>query len=157
MPKIPTTIPTTQNQNDPASDAGRPPSPTGGKPRLLVAEDNPANQRLIVAVLEHAGYTVDVVGDGAEAVAAARRQAYDLILMDIRMPVMGGVEAALSIRALDSPTARRPILALTANAMPGDREAYLAAGMDDYISKPIDLQGLAAKIRTHLEQNSRGG
>jgi signal transduction histidine kinase/CheY-like chemotaxis protein len=132
-----------------AEEAGAEP-PKRRKPRLLVAEDNAANQRLILAVLENAGYTVDIVADGVEAVHAAQRLPYDLILMDIRMPVMGGIEATRRIRALNSPMANCPILALTANAMVGDREEYLAAGMNDYISKPIDLKGLVTKIKNYL-------
>ena len=102
------------------------------------------------------GYTVDIVADGVEAVHAAQRLPYDLILMDIRMPVMGGIEATRRIRSLNSPAAKCPILALTANAMVGDREEYLAAGMNDYISKPIDLKGLVAKIKHYLEDAKAG-
>jgi signal transduction histidine kinase/CheY-like chemotaxis protein len=130
--------------------------PSPRKPRLLVAEDNAANQRLILAVLENAGYIVDIVSDGVEAVRAAQRLPYDLILMDIRMPVMGGIEATRRIRALNLPIANCPILALTANAMVGDREEYLAAGMNDYVSKPIDLKGLVAKIKNYLGDSGSG-
>ena len=120
------------------------------QPRLLVAEDNPINQRLIMTALKQARFAVDVVSDGIEAVQAVERQDYDLILMDIRMPVMDGVEATQRIRALESPAAKLPIIAMTANAMVGDREEYLEAGMDDYVAKPIDFNILLAKIRAHL-------
>jgi signal transduction histidine kinase/CheY-like chemotaxis protein len=120
------------------------------QPRLLVAEDNPVNQRLIVTALKQAGFAIDLVNDGVEAVHAVQRQTYDLVLMDIRMPVMNGVEATRRIRALPSPAAKLPIIAMTANAMVGDREEYLAAGMDDYVAKPIDFAILLAKIRAQL-------
>jgi two-component system, sensor histidine kinase and response regulator len=132
------------------------PGEAPAKRRLLVAEDNAANQRLILAVLENAGYSVDIAADGVAAVNAVRKRPYDLILMDIRMPVMGGIEATRCIRAMNTPMARCPILALTANAMTGDREDCLAAGMNDYISKPIDLKGLVAKIKSYLEAAASG-
>jgi signal transduction histidine kinase/CheY-like chemotaxis protein len=122
----------------------------GKQPRLLVAEDNPINQRLILTALKQARFDVDVVSDGVEAVNAVERDAYDLVLMDIRMPVMDGVEATQRIRALPGPAARLPIIAMTANAMVGDREEYLAAGMDDYVAKPIDFNILLSKIRAHI-------
>jgi signal transduction histidine kinase/CheY-like chemotaxis protein len=119
-------------------------------PRLLVAEDNAINQKLIAAALEKAGIDIDIVGDGVEAVHAVQRQVYDLVLMDIRMPVMNGVEATQRIRALSGPASNVPIIAMTANAMAGDREDYLASGMNDYVAKPIDFSILMAKIRAHL-------
>jgi signal transduction histidine kinase/CheY-like chemotaxis protein len=120
------------------------------KTRVLVAEDNAVNQHLIASALKQAGILVDIVGDGVEAVHAVKRQPYDLVLMDIRMPVMNGVEATQRIRALPTPAGKLPIIAMTANAMAGDREEYLAAGMDDYVAKPIDFNILMAKIRAHL-------
>jgi signal transduction histidine kinase/CheY-like chemotaxis protein len=120
------------------------------KPRLLVAEDNPINQRLISTALKQAGYVVDMVGDGVEAVHAVQRLPYDLILMDIRMPVMSGVEATQRIRTMSGSTASLPIIAMTANTMVGDREEYLDAGMNDYVAKPIDFHVLLRKIRTYL-------
>ncbi|WP_179954225.1 hybrid sensor histidine kinase/response regulator [Denitrobaculum tricleocarpae] len=118
--------------------------------RILIVEDNATNQRLAMTVLTAAGYAVDAVADGSEAVRAVQTLPYDLILMDIRMPVMGGVEATKRIRALDLPVANCPILAMTANAIRGDREEYLAAGMNDYISKPIDIHGLVQKVEEHI-------
>jgi CheY-like chemotaxis protein/signal transduction histidine kinase len=122
----------------------------GKQPRLLVAEDNVVNQQLITAALKPTGFLVDIVGDGVEAVHAVQRQHYDLVLMDIRMPVMNGVEATERIRALAGPASKLPIIAMTANAMAGDREDYLRAGMDDYVAKPVDFDILLAKIRAHL-------
>lgn len=125
--------------------------PTQGRTtRVLVAEDNAVNQHLISSALTQAGIIVHIVGDGVEAVHAVQRQPYDLVLMDIRMPVMNGVEATQRIRGLPAPVGKLPIIAMTANAMAGDREEYLAAGMDDYVAKPIDFNILMAKIRAHL-------
>lgn len=124
------------------------------KPRILLAEDNTANQHLIIAMLETAGYSVDVVADGIEAVHAAQKLPYDLILMDIRMPVMGGVEAIQRIRAAHTQSATCPVIAMTANAMAGDQEEYLAAGMTDYISKPVDLRLLMEKMQIYLGEHS---
>jgi signal transduction histidine kinase/CheY-like chemotaxis protein len=120
------------------------------QPRLLIAEDNPINQRLIATALKQARFVIDLVSDGVEAVQAVQREHYDLVLMDIRMPVMSGVEATQKIRALPGLAAKLPIIAMTANAMVGDREEYLSAGMDDYVAKPIDFNILLAKIRSHL-------
>ncbi|MEJ2228090.1 MAG: response regulator [Alphaproteobacteria bacterium] len=121
-----------------------------GKPRILLAEDNSANQQLIIAMLENSGYCVDVVADGVEAVQAAQSLPYDLILMDIRMPVMGGIEAVQRIKAINGESGACPIIAMTANAMKGNREEYLAAGMTDYISKPVDMRTLIDKLRSYL-------
>ncbi len=131
--------------------------PRSRKPRVLVAEDNAVNQRLILTTLKQAGYMVDIVADGVEAVHAAQRLPYDLILMDIRMPVMGGIEATRHIRSMSGPISRCPILAMTANAMVGDREEYLAAGMNDYVPKPIDLDMLIDKIRGYLGEPRSSG
>jgi signal transduction histidine kinase/DNA-binding response OmpR family regulator len=120
------------------------------KHRLLVAEDNPINQRLIGTALKQAGYIVDMVGDGVEAVHAVQRLPYDLVLMDIRMPVMSGVEATQRIRSMSGPAASLPIIAMTANTMVGDREEYLDSGMNDYVAKPIDFHLLMRKITNYL-------
>ena len=113
---------------------------------VLVAEDNEVNQLLIRALLSKAGHRVDVVGNGAEAIAAVQDKRYDLVLMDVQMPEVDGPTATAAIRGLDGPVAAIPIVALTANAMTGDRESYLAAGMDDYVPKPIEPQVLFAAI-----------
>ncbi|MBN4016374.1 PAS domain S-box protein [Rhodospirillaceae bacterium AH-315-P19] len=106
--------------------------------RILLAEDNQVNQLLVCLMLQKKGHRVDAVGNGIEAVKAVQTIPYDLILMDVQMPEMGGLEATAKIRALPGGVAAIPIIALTANAMKGDRESYLEAGMDDYVSKPID-------------------
>jgi CheY-like chemotaxis protein len=114
-------------------------------PRILLAEDNPMNQKLAVRLLEKLGYTADVVGDGQEAVDAVIAGGFDIVLMDVQMPELDGLEATRRIRA----QARMPrpwIIAMTANAMEGDREACLAAGMDGYISKPIRPEALAEAL-----------
>lgn len=111
--------------------------------RVLVAEDTPANQKLMVQLLGKRGHTVDVADNGAKAVEMVRQGDYDLILMDVLMPLMDGLEATAHIRAMPDPKkARLPIIALTAGAMKGDQERCLEAGMDGYIAKPIDSREL---------------
>jgi signal transduction histidine kinase/CheY-like chemotaxis protein len=107
--------------------------------RLLLAEDHPINQKLALALLQRQGYVVDLAENGVEAVRLASTHRYDVILMDIQMPLMGGLEATRLIREAEARAGhtRTPIVAVTANAMSGDRESYLQAGMDGYISKPI--------------------
>jgi CheY-like chemotaxis protein/HPt (histidine-containing phosphotransfer) domain-containing protein len=130
-----------------------------GKSRVLVAEDNSVNQLFIKMMLGRLGHFVDVVANGVEAVEAVKRVPYDLILMDIQMPEMDGTTATKVIRQLDRPISRIPIIALTANAMLGQREEYLSAGMDDYVSKPIEpLLLLAAMARvTAYSRDPAGG
>jgi signal transduction histidine kinase/CheY-like chemotaxis protein len=115
--------------------------------RILIAEDNKVNQAVVRAMLERAGHQSDTVGNGLEAVAATMRAPYDLVLMDVQMPEMDGMTATRRIRDIEDAAARIPIIALTANAMKGDRELYLEAGMDDYVSKPIDPVALFAAMR----------
>ncbi|MGH7037558.1 MAG: PAS-domain containing protein [Stellaceae bacterium] len=114
--------------------------------RILVAEDNKINQQLTAAMLRHAGHAVDVVENGEEAVEAVRRGAYDAILMDVQMPVLDGVQATERIRALPPPASQVRIIALTAHAMTGARQQYLAMGMDDYLAKPIEARTLMDKL-----------
>lgn len=109
--------------------------------RVLIAEDSPANQIVFKAMLENTGYYVDVVGNGLEAVQASVNFEYDIILMDIFMPEMDGIEATQAIREAPS-TQNIPIIALTANAMPGDQDRFLSAGMDDYLAKPLNKNTL---------------
>jgi len=118
----------------------------GRRIRILLAEDNVTNQQVATRVLEKAGYRVDVVADGLEAIEAVRTLPYDLVLMDVQMPDLDGVSATAAIRTLGGRPARIPIIALTANAMAGDRERYLAAGMTDYLSKPIDRTRMLAMV-----------
>lgn len=114
--------------------------------RLLLAEDNPTNQYVIGAVLRAQGHAVETVPNGVAAVAAAGSGRYDAILMDVHMPEMDGFAAASAIRILPGKAGQVPIVALTANAMSGDREACLAAGMSDYVSKPVDVATLHAVL-----------
>jgi CheY-like chemotaxis protein len=129
---------------EPAAVTGAP--STGRRLTFLLAEDNQVNQKVISVMLLKAGHAVDVVGDGEGAIDAVRRQAYDVVLMDVQMPKLDGVAATRQIRRLPGPESRVPIIALTANAMAGDREAFLSAGMNDYVSKPIAADDLAAAI-----------
>jgi PAS domain S-box-containing protein len=110
--------------------------------RLLLAEDNPVNQKLAVRLLEKQGHTVFVAGNGAEALKAIEQQPFDLVLMDVQMPEMDGFEATAAIRARERGGGHLPIVAMTAYAMKGDRERCLEAGMDGYISKPIQPREL---------------
>jgi CheY-like chemotaxis protein len=107
------------------------------KVRVLVAEDNLINQKVTVHLLKKMGCLADVVGDGAAALEALRLARYDLVFMDCQMPVMDGYAATGKIRSLEGEARTTPIIAMTANAMEGDRERCLAAGMDDYVSKPV--------------------
>ena len=118
--------------------------------RVLLADDNPVNCRLTSIILERAGHAVDTVPDGAQALAAIQQHDYQLVLLDVQMPVMGGLEAATRIRALDDlHKAATPIVAITANVMRGDREACLAAGMDGYVTKPISAAVLLDAVSRH--------
>ena len=121
--------------------------PHAGSLRILLAEDSLVNQKLAVAILEGHGYVVTVAGDGREAVAASETAEFDLILMDVQMPEMDGLEATRKIRAREARTGGHvPIIAMTAHALKGDRERCLEAGMDGYIAKPIHTKELFESI-----------
>jgi PAS domain S-box-containing protein len=126
--------------------------------RILLAEDNRVNQIVASEVLAKHGYSCDIVENGRKAVAAVSAGKYDLILMDCSMPEMDGFEATRQIRLAESaaPSPRTPIIALTANAINGDRERCLEAGMDEYVSKPIDPRGLIKAIQTCLVRSGPG-
>jgi CheY-like chemotaxis protein/HPt (histidine-containing phosphotransfer) domain-containing protein len=114
-----------------------------------LAEDNPVNQRLAVGLLEKRGYAVVVAADGGETLTALERESFDLVLMDVQMPELGGYETTAHIRAGERQTGRHlPIIAMTAYAMKGDRERCLANGMDGYVSKPI----LAANLFQAIDE-----
>ena len=115
--------------------------------RILLAEDNPVNQKVAKIILRKLGCLVQVANNGEEAVAEVQRQRYDLVLMDCQMPVMDGYEATRMIRLLPNAEAEIPVIAMTANAMEGDRERCLQAGMDDYLTKPIQPQALVVALR----------
>ena len=117
---------------------------------MLVAEDNPVNQRVAVRLLEHLGIRADVASDGNEVLESLRRQSYALVLMDCQMPELDGFEATARIRAGETADGRIPIIAMTASAMQGDRERCLAAGMDDYVSKPVRIDDLRTVIERWL-------
>ena len=110
--------------------------------RILLAEDNVVNQKLALRLLQQMGYRADVASNGIEAIESIERQTYDVVLMDVQMPEMDGLEAARRISSRYPPGARPRIVAMTANAMQGDREMCLAAGMDDYLTKPIRVERL---------------
>jgi len=116
--------------------------------RILVAEDNPSNQRVLVEMLKRLGYRPDVVADGREVIQALERQDYDLVLMDIKMPEMDGITATKVIRRL-RPENGPKIVAITAYALEGDREKCLEAGIDDYISKPVQVKELSAILKKY--------
>jgi PAS domain S-box-containing protein len=114
--------------------------------RILLAEDNPVNQKLALALLQKSGFSVDVVGTGLQAVGKVKEEIYSAVLMDVQMPEMDGLEATARIRQEEQAGLHIPIIAMTADALKGDRERCLEAGMDDYISKPIDPRLLMKKL-----------
>ena len=121
--------------------------------KVLVAEDNPVNQRVISLMLERLGYRAEIVANGLEVLAAVHRTQFDLVLMDVQMPEMDGLQAAREMCRLHDRTERPRMVALTANAVAGDREDCLAAGMDGYLSKPVRSNELAEALReTFLER-----
>ena len=114
--------------------------------RILLAEDNVVNQKLAMRLLLQMGYRADLASNGIEAIECCARQPYDVVLMDVQMPEMDGLEASRRITAKHKPDERPRIIAMTANAMQGDREECLAAGMDDYVTKPIRVDALVEAL-----------
>lgn len=112
--------------------------PAEARARILVAEDTPMNQELLVAVLTRTGYEVEVVADGVAALEAVRRRKFDLVLLDVHMPLLDGIATARAIRKLPAPTGTVPIIAVTAKALPAEIASCLAAGMNSHLAKPID-------------------
>lgn len=120
---------------------------------ILVAEDHPYNQKLMMARLTGDGHRVRIANNGREAVELAGAHDFDLILMDVRMPEMDGIQATAEIRKLPAPYGQVPIVAVTAHVMKGDRERYIEAGMDDYVSKPVDFHALMQVSRRAIERH----
>jgi PAS domain S-box-containing protein len=137
LPDAPAAEPTALSISDPAKVRTE---------RILLAEDNPVNQKVALHMLARLGYRADTAADGLEAVSAVRRQHYDIVLMDVQMPELDGMEATRQIKSGPTPGRMPWIIALTANAMEGDREQCERAGMDDYLSKPIKTSDLAAAL-----------
>src|ERR1700721_1378946 len=126
--------------------------------RVLVAEDNPGNQELVLHLLERRGHSAIVAENGKRAIAALEKHKFDLVVMDVQMPEMGGIEATEEIRKKEkSDGGHIPIFAMTAHAVPGDRERCLAAGMDGYIPKPIDPKLFTQIIETGASPTSAMG
>jgi len=132
----------------------------GSKGHILLVEDNPVNERVATRMLERLGYRVDVAENGIEALATSARTAFDLILMDCQMPEMDGFETSRALREREGGDKHTPIVAMTANAMQGDRDRCLRAGMDDYIAKPVLMSDLEAVLerwtKTALPRGAQG-
>jgi CheY-like chemotaxis protein len=124
--------------------------------RVLLAEDNAVNQKFAVRVLEGAGHTVTVANNGREAIDYTGSQEFDVVLMDVQMPEVDGLDATRAIRVREGGRTRLPIIAMTANAMQGDHEMCLEAGMDGYVSKPVKKDVLFAEVERALKEVSHG-
>ena len=124
---------------------------------MLLAEDNAVYQKVALRILQRLNAEVEVVQNGAEAVAAAGRGQFDLILMDCQMPEMDGFQATAAIRAAESPSKRTPIVALTANAMQGDRQRCVEAGRDDYLPKPVRSDELRRMLEKWVKSQEYDG
>ena len=130
------------------------PPPASTRARVLVVEDNSVNQLVAIGQLHRLGHTAFVAPSGAEALAALARDPFDIILMDVQMPDMDGYEVTRRIRAMDSPLNAIPIIAITAHALHGQREKCLAAGMNDYLAKPVSLEQIGAVVRLWASKES---
>lgn len=134
----------------PETGVASPGAPPGARRRVLVVEDNPVNQMVAMGLLEALGYDADTADDGVAAIEMYAEGKYDLILMDVQMPRLDGYGATRALRDRETGTAHVPILAMTASAVAGERERCLEAGMDDFITKPVDPDQLAAMLRHWL-------
>ena len=123
--------------------------------RILLAEDNVVNQKLALRILQQMGYRADLASNGLEAIESVQRQIYDVVLMDVQMPEMDGLDAAREICARWKPHERPRIIAMTANAMQGDRDLCLSSGMDDYLTKPIRVERLVEALNQVSARESR--
>ena len=121
-------------------------TPAHSRGTVLVVEDNLINQKVAVHLLSHLHYEAEIAVNGLEALEMVQNRAYDVVLMDCQMPVMDGYEASKAIRKIETGATRIPIIAVTANALPGEREKCLAAGMDDYLAKPVSKEALEGAI-----------
>jgi len=148
------TISSPLNRND-ANSEERLRTPASRPLHILLAEDNRINQQFATLVLSKAGHSVEIAGNGLLAVEAVRRSDFDVVLMDIQMPELDGMGATRQIRALPEPKGSVPIIAVTAHAMAGAREEYLAAGMDDYISKPFQPALLLYTLAKACDRSSK--
>ena len=138
---------------DPSMQQTQAPAPVTATGRVLLVEDNVMNQKITLRMLDKLGYQADLAEDGREAIAACQDQHYDLILMDLQMPNMGGLEATVALRA-ETATQLTPIIALTANAQESDRERCLSAGMNDFLTKPAKLEKLEERLQYHLADSA---
>ena len=120
---------------------------------ILLAEDNPINQKLALRLLQKVGYSVDIVETGQQAIDAVQKKQYQLVLMDVQMPDMDGLDATQHIRALSGEVAKIPIVAMTAHAMSDDREKCLQAGMNDYLSKPLNVDEMLKMVKKYIAQS----
>ncbi len=126
-------------------------------PNVLLVEDNPVNQKVAAGLLRQLGIEADIAADGLEGIQAYRRKTYDLIIMDCQMPRLDGWECTRAIRKLEAANGAGvhvPIVALTAQALPGDREKCLSSGMDDYLTKPVDADLFLRAVNAHLSGNA---
>jgi CheY-like chemotaxis protein len=129
----------------------------GHKQSILLAEDNPINQRVALYNLTKLGHKVDIAQNGQEAVAMVQSHSYDIVLMDIQMPLMSGLEATKAIRQWENDSGKKlgiPIIAMTADALLGNMERYLAEGMSGFISKPFKLRELENVLKNAIESKS---
>jgi CheY-like chemotaxis protein len=133
----------------------RQPAPRSGH-RILLAEDVEINQEIARSMLEQAGYAVDVASNGAEAVRAVQDGSYDLVLMDVQMPEMDGLQATEHIRALSGPVSRIPIIAMTANVYAEQVASFIKAGMNDHVGKPFKRDALLATVARWLPTSDGG-